>query len=144
MVMLVESVQAEGSKELNASGLGKRALTQWRTNTTAGFCRRTFCRVYAQEGEYILMGSSGMGVGAGGIVLYAEGLVPNSCTRAALAAIHPTFTCGAGTGLLNTRARELQGATRNAGADGGYIPCVYTVPVGGQALIGWPCMAPTA
>ncbi len=83
-------------------------------------------------GEYILMGSSGMGVGAGGIVLYAEGLVPNSqITPAALAAIPPTFTCGAGTGLLNTRARELQGATRNAGADGGYIPCVYTVPVGG-------------
>ena len=135
------AVQAEGSNELNASGLGKRALTEWRTNTTAGLYRRTFFRVYAREGEYILMGSSAMGLNQGDIVLYQETLVANSqINAAALAAITPTFRCstnGGGLGVLRgangaaTRAMEIQGATRNNGVDGGYNPCVYTVPAGG-------------
>jgi hypothetical protein len=138
-------VQAEGSKELMSSGLGKRALTEWRITTTAGLYRRTFFRVYAKAGEYILMGSSGMGLGTADITLYQEGLVSNSqIAPAALAAITPTYRCSvggggyaAGLGILRgatstaTRSMELQGATRNGGADGGYIPCVYAVPAGG-------------
>ena len=134
----VTPVKAEGSRELVASG-GKRALTEWRTNTTAGFIRRTFFRVYANEGEYILMGSSAMGLGLGDIVLYQEGQVSNSqISPAALAAITPTFRCSvAGGGILRaatpalTRSMELVGPTTNGGADGGYTPCVYTVPAGG-------------
>ena len=134
-------VRAEGSKEMLASGLGKRPLTEWRTNTTAGLYRRTFFRVYAKAGEHILMGSSGMGLNLGDIVLYTEGQVSSSqIAPAALSAITPTFVCstdGGGLGVLRgvdsatTRSMELQGATRNGGADGGYIPCVYTVPAGG-------------
>ncbi|MBI5946227.1 MAG: sortase [Chloroflexi bacterium] len=137
----VSPVRAEGSKELVASGLGKRALTEWRTNTTAGLYRRTFFRVYAKPGEYILMGSSAMGLNLGDIVLYTEGQVSNSqIAPASLSAITPTFVCstdGGGSGVLRgvdsatTRSMELQGATRNGGVDGGYIPCVYTVPAGG-------------
>ncbi len=136
-----QPVQAEGSKELVATGTGKRALTEWRTNTTAGLYRRTFFRVYAKEGEFILMGSSAMGLSAGDIVLYQEGQISSSqITPAALALITPTFKCsvgGSGLGILRgasqaaTRSMEIQGATRNGGVDGGYIPCVYTVPAGG-------------
>jgi LPXTG-site transpeptidase (sortase) family protein len=137
-----QPARAEGSKDLVASG-GKRALTEWRTNTTAGLYRRTFFRVYAKEGEYILMGSSGMGLGSGDIVLYQEGVISNSqITPAALALITPTFKCsvdGSGLGILRgasqaaTRLMEIQGATRDGGTDGGYIPCVYPVPVGGTS-----------
>jgi len=136
---VTQPTQAEGSKELVASG-GKRALTEWRTNTTAGLYRRTFFRVFALEGEYILMGSSGMGLGSGDIVLYSEGQVTSSqISPAALALITPLFKCstdGGGLGILRgasqaaTRSMEVQGATRNGGVDGGYIPCVYHVPAG--------------
>ena len=136
----INPAKAEGSKELVASG-GKRALTEWRVDTTAGLYRRTFFRVYAQAGENILMGSSAMGLGLGDIVLYQEGQIANSqITPAALAAITPTFVCsvgGGGLGVLRgataaaTRSMEVVGATTNGGLDGGYIPCVYTVPVGG-------------
>ncbi len=134
-------VKAEGSRELVASG-GKRALTEWRIDTTAGFIRRTFFRVYANEGEYILMGSSAMGLGLGDIALYQEGQVSSSqISSAALAAITPTLRCSvASGGVLRaatpalTRSMELVGPTTNGGVDGGYIPCVYTVPAGGTGI----------
>lgn len=50
----VNPVKAEGSKELEAFG-GKRALTEWRVDTSAGLYRRTFFRVYANAGENILI-----------------------------------------------------------------------------------------
>jgi hypothetical protein len=137
----VQSAQGEGSGNLYPQPPnGKRALTEWRTNTTAGLYRRTFFRVYALEGEYILMGSSGMGLGLGDIVLYQEGLISSSqIAPATLAGITPTYRCSTngGLGVLRgasqaaTRSMELQGATRNGGTDGGYIPCVYQVPAGG-------------
>jgi LPXTG-site transpeptidase (sortase) family protein len=138
----VQSVQGEGSGNLYPQPPnGKRALTEWRITTTAGLYRRTFFRVYALEGEYILMGSSGMGLGLGDIVLYQEGLISSSqIAPATLAGITPTYRCSTNGGLgvlrvtgspASTRPMELQGATRNGGTDGGYIPCVYQVPAGG-------------
>lgn len=128
LAMPVAKVSAEGSKETVANG-GKRALTEWRTNTTAGFYRRTFFRVFANAGEYILMGSSAVGVNNGDIVLYRESQIANSqIAPATLSSITPTFTCSAyrtthnGAGVLNTRAKELAGPASNAG---GYTPCVY-------------------
>lgn len=136
----VNLARAEGSKELVAFG-GKRALTEWRADTSGGLYRRTFFRVYANAGENILMGSSAMGLNLGDIVLYQQAQISSSqITPAALSAIPPTFRCsigGGGLGVLRgaspaaTRSMEIQGATTNGGVDGGYIPCVYTVPAGG-------------
>ena len=125
-------VQAEGSRNLNTNA-GKRALTEWRTGTTATLYRRTFFRVYAKAGERILMGSSATGVGSGDIVGYKESKISNSqISPAALAAIATDFECKSGkntTGgsgiTLNTRAKELAGPLPAAG---GYTPCVYVAP----------------
>ena len=124
----IRTVHADGSRDLNTNG-GKRALTEWRTNTTAGLYRRTFFRVYARAGERILMGSSAVGVGSGDIVLYREAQISDSqIAPTALAAITPEFKCSTyrqsnpGAGVLNTRAKELAGPLP---ASGGYTPCVY-------------------
>ncbi len=129
----IRAASAEGSRNLNTGG-GKRALTEWRINTTAGLYRRTFFRVYAVAGENILMGSSAMGVGSGDIVLYRENQISSSqIAPAALALITPEFKCstggtGGGRGRLTTRAQELAGPQP---ASGGYVPCTYTVPATG-------------
>lgn len=122
--------RAEGSRGLNANG-GKRALTEWRTNTTAGLYRRTFFRVYARAGEQILLGSSAVGVSLGDIVLYRpEQISSSQISPAALSAISPEFKCSTyrlsnpGAGQLNTRTKEIAGPLPSAG---GYLPCVYTV-----------------
>lgn len=135
----VGTVLAEGSKDTVDNG-GKRANTEWRTNTTAGYYRRTFFRVYANSGEYILMGSSAMGVGSGDIVLYRESQVANSqIAPATLATITPTFRCStyrtthAGAGTLDTRAKELAGPASNTG---GYTPCVYQATETGTYWVG--------
>ncbi len=126
-----QPARAEGSRELNTNG-GKRALTEWRTNTTAGLYRRSFLRVYANAGERILMGSSAVGVGSGDIVLYRENQISSSqIDPATLATITPAFKCSdyrldhPGTGELRTRAQELAGPLP---ATGGYTPCVYIAP----------------
>lgn len=125
-----QTARAEGSRELYANG-GKRALTEWRTNTTAGLYRRTFFRVFARTGEQILMGSSAVGVGQGDIVLYRpEQIASSQIAPTALSAIIPEFKCSTyrssnpGAGQLNTRAKEIAGPLP---APGGYLPCVYTV-----------------
>ncbi len=136
LVLVLESaslqpVLAEGSRELSANG-GKRALTEWRTNTTAGLYRRTFFRVYARAGEHILLGSSAVGVNAGDIVVYREAQISSSqIAPTDLAAIPPAFKCSdyrtsnPGAGELRTRAQELAGPLP---AVGGYTPCVYVAP----------------
>ena len=125
-----QTARAEGSRELYTNG-GKRALTEWRTNITAGLYRRTFFRVYARAGEQILMGSSAVGVGQGDIVLYRpEQISSSQIAPATLSAIPPEFKCSTyrlsnpGAGQLNSRAKELAGPLPAAG---GYLPCVYTV-----------------
>lgn len=127
----VQPAQADGSRELNANG-GKRALTEWRTNKTAGLYRRTFFRVYARAGESILMGSSAIGVGSGDIVLYRPNQISSSqIAPTTLNSISPEFKCSTyrqsnpGAGELNTRTKELAGPLP---AVGGYTPCVYLVP----------------
>jgi len=126
----IQTASAEGSRELYANG-GKRALTEWRINTTAGIYRRTFFRVYARAGEQILMGSSAVGVGQGDIVLYRpEQISSSQISPTALNAITPEFKCSTyrlsnpGAGQLNSRTKELAGPLP---AVGGYTPCVYPV-----------------
>jgi hypothetical protein len=116
-------VQAEGSMNLYpTTSANRRALTEWRTDTTVNFYRRTFFRVYAQAGEYILMGSSAMnlvsslgGGRTGDIVLYQEGLISNSqIDPVTLAGITKTFTCRTAGGGLTTGGNlgVLRGASK--------------------------------
>jgi uncharacterized repeat protein (TIGR01451 family) len=117
-----QSAIAEGSRELVQNG-GNRPFTEWRTNATAGMLRRTVLKVYANAGEVINLGSSGVNVGAGNIKLFSDTANVDSAT--------PLVDCKVaqpGTGILDTRAKELAGPLP---ATGGYTPCVYTAPTSG-------------
>ena len=116
-------VLGEGSADLEANG-GKRALTEWRTSLYGNLLpRRTLFKVYAQAGEEIALGSSGVGVGAGDIVVWTPGQITAPLTVALPA---PDFTCSAaqpGLGAMTTQAQEVAGPVPAAG---GYTPCIYT------------------
>jgi hypothetical protein len=117
-----QSAIAEGSRELVQNG-GNRPFTEWRTNTTAGMLRRTVLKVYANAGEVINLGSSGVNVGAGNIKLFSD--------MANVDSSPPLLDCKVaqpGTGILDTRAKELAGPLPTTG---GYTPCVYTAPTSG-------------
>ncbi|MFI5262631.1 MAG: hypothetical protein ACHQZR_08770, partial [Candidatus Limnocylindrales bacterium] len=116
-------VLGEGSANLEANG-GKRALTEWRTSLYGNLLpRRTLFQVYAKAGEEIALGSSGVGVGSGDIVVWTPGQISAPLTVALPA---PAFTCSAsqpGTGALTTPVQEAAGPLP---AGGGYTPCIYT------------------
>ena len=116
-------VLGDGSVSLEANG-GKRALTEWRTSLYGNLLpRRTLFNVYAQAGEEIALGSSGVGVGSGDIVVWTPGQITAPLTVALPA---PAFTCSVaqpGSGALTTRAEEVAGPLPAAG---GYTPCIYT------------------
>ena len=114
-------VLGEGSVNLEAHG-GRRALTEWRTSLYGNFLpRRTLFKVYAKVGEEIALGSSGVGVGSGDIVVWTPGQITAPLT---VALPPPVFTCStSGAGALTTRAQEVAGPLP---APGGYTPCIYT------------------
>ncbi len=115
------SVLGEGSANLGSNG-GKRALTEWRTSLYGNFLpRRTLFEVYAKVGEEIALGSSGVGVGSGDIVVWTPGQITAPLT---VALPPPAFTCStSGAGALTTPAQEVAGPLPAAG---GYTPCIYT------------------
>ncbi len=122
LVLGVQPAQSEGSRELVQNG-GNRPYTEWRTSTTVGLLRRTLLKVYAQAGEVINIGSSGVGVGSGNAVIFA----PNANVDIAA----PVRDCVAdqpGQGVLNTRAKEIAGPSP---ATGGYAPCTFIPTVSG-------------
>ncbi len=118
----------EGSANLEANG-GKRALTEWRTSLYGNLLpRRTLFKVYAKVGEEIALGSSGVGVGSGDIVVWTPGHITSPLT---VALPTPDFTCSSsqrGLGAMTTRAQEVAGPTP---ATGGYTPCTYTAATTG-------------
>ena len=105
------NVLGEGSANLEANG-GKRALTEWRTSLYGNLLpRRTLFKVYAKAGEEIALGSSGVGVGSGDIVVWTPGQITSPLT---VALPTPAFTCSSsqpGAGALTTRAQEVAGPT---------------------------------
>lgn len=115
---LAQPALAEGSRSYHPAGApGDRAWLEYITggilNNTAGIARRTTIYVYAWEGETLYLGSSAVGVGAGGIEYVSPtGAVGN---------------CGA-QGLIATRAQELAGPQPLNAA--GYVPCVVNVAPG--------------
>jgi uncharacterized repeat protein (TIGR01451 family) len=137
--------RAEGSRSLHPAGYtGVRGVMSAGYDNTAygGVARnRQFLYVYAQAGEYILLGSRNRSNG-GDIFVYdpqSFGLRGDETIPAA------NFTCsddtppagsysGAGRGTIATRAQELAGpssADGNVLVPGGFLPCAYLAPVTG-------------
>ena len=149
---------AEGSAQLypvnatcapNSSAGSCRANIEWRTDaygpaTGAQVRRRSYMEVYARAGEVLEMGSSGVGVGAGDILIYDPGVVTDSNAEPLPAIVTGTngFRCSdqrtssgiAAQGRITSRAQELAGpqAADGTGNLGGYVPCFYVAPATGM------------
>jgi uncharacterized repeat protein (TIGR01451 family) len=131
----IQSARAEGSRTLypsNAPAGSSRANLEWRTDTYGGLVlRRTLLKVYANQGEYILLGSSAVGVGSGNIRVYNPNRVSDSIGSEIIPTT-PDFQCTsqAGRGVISSRQQELSGprAISGPGNPNGYIPCYYQAP----------------
>ncbi|MCX5963980.1 MAG: hypothetical protein NT070_12810 [Cyanobacteria bacterium] len=137
---VANSAHAEGSKDLYPSGAtGSRANIEWRAASDGLYggilIRRSLFKVYARAGETILLGSSAVGVNNGDILLYKPGDVIGAIgAETVLAPAFAILRCNIaqpGNGIINSRAKELAGPTPAAG---GYTPCTYTVPIGGDGV----------
>jgi len=109
---LVNTVLAEGSKELTANG-GNRAylFSSTQANPSFPFPTEGTMKVYVKAGETLYVGSSAQGFDAGTIILTS----PNG----------ETFTSGTSKtiGLIANRAQEVAGPLPNTG---GYTPYKVT------------------
>ena len=133
---------AEGSRDMFPSGApGNRGHILWQNDTTSngGFNERTLLRVYAEKGQYILVGSSAVGVNSGNILIYNPNTVTGSSARENLP---PTanFNCvnqQPGKGFISTRSEELAGpkSIDNQENTNGYTPCYYQAPETGVYYI---------
>lgn len=101
--------------------------------------RRTFLYVYAEAGEYVLLGSRNRNT-AGDILVYnpqdfgtpGDETLPAAADFSCASNTPPVGSFGGGTrGQLNTRAAELAGphsADGTVTVAGGFTPCAYRVP----------------
>ncbi|MEM6404756.1 MAG: DUF11 domain-containing protein, partial [Cyanobacteria bacterium P01_D01_bin.116] len=137
-------VFAEGSKDMYPSGApGDRGSITWTNGTWGGtqnFKNRTLLRVFAKQGEYILMGSSAVNVGNGNILVYSPNPVSVTGDAAKENLGTASFSCdtqGGGRGKINSRAEELAGpeSVDGTGNTGGYKPCFYQAPTTGVYYI---------
>ena len=134
-----DSVWAEGSRDLYPSTYaGFRANLDFQpTQTYVNKVKRNgFLYVYAQQGEYILLGSRNRGSG-GNIYVYTpqDFGTPGNEKYDYTAIGSPAFTCSAVTsglnGIIVSRAAELAGPKSADGLTGGtdaYAPCAYQAP----------------
>ncbi len=155
----LQPVRAEGSRNLYpASATGSRANLEWRTSTNTAnlwggiLQRRTLLKVYAEAGEYILLGSSAVDVVGtngqrGDIRVYDPGLVSGSIGSENIPGT-PSFSClnqsqttgNTAQGRITSRNQELAGpdtiitpatATPGGAVANGYVPCFYQAPTTG-------------
>jgi hypothetical protein len=140
---------AEGSRDLYPSttpSTSSRANTEWRDTLYGNIVkRRTLLKVYARQNEYILMGSTAVGVTIntpstmGDVWVYKPTRVTGQIGQETIPAT-PDFKCTSqsGRGFINSRTQELAGArsidpinppTNNTyNNPTGYIPCYYQAP----------------
>ncbi|MBO3457854.1 DUF11 domain-containing protein [Aetokthonos hydrillicola Thurmond2011] len=131
----IQPAQAEGSRTLypSSSPAGSaRANLEWRTDQYGGIVtRRTLLKVYANQGEYILLGSSAVGQGSADILVFNPGQVSGSIGSEIIPAT-PNFKCSSqpGQGYISSRTQELAGpqSISGSGNTSGYIPCYYKAP----------------
>ncbi|MEM6351792.1 MAG: GEVED domain-containing protein [Cyanobacteria bacterium P01_D01_bin.14] len=127
--MVPQPALAEGSRDMFPAGaLGNRGNIVWKNNTAAGFRDRTLLRVYANAGEYILVGSSAVGVNNGDIEIFDPGSVTGSVANESLPGT-ADFACTTqtGRGFIADRSAELAGpeSIDGLGNTAGYTPCFY-------------------
>lgn len=143
----MQPVHAEGSRSLYPSGItGYRANLEWRNNAygpagNASLLRRTLLQVYANKDEYILLGSSAVGVDSGDILVYNKSSVSGRIGNEIISGT-PELKCSdqrSATGNTNqgkiiNRDQELAGpdtikddtkATPGNQVTSGYVPCYY-------------------
>lgn len=134
---------AEGSKDMYPNGAsGDRGSITWSRGTWGGtqnFNNRTLLRVFAKQGEYILMGSSAVNVRNGNILVYNPGSINGDAAKENLPST-ADFNCraqGDGRGKINNRAEELAGpqSVDGTGNTSGYKPCFYQAPTKGVYYI---------
>jgi hypothetical protein len=142
IVLSATSVLAAGSATLYPTGVaGTRANAEWRTSTYGGGAvyRRTLLHAYATAGEYLLLGSTAIGVGASDIMAWNPGLVTGTVGLEVVPAT-PSYSCDAqrsvsgipAQGKIVSRAEELAGPdTVPAGVLNGYTACYYQAPTTG-------------
>lgn len=158
----MQPAQAEGSRSLYPStATGSRANLEWRSISSSRYgpttpvdnslARRTLLQVYAQAGEYILLGSSSVGTNSGDIFIYGSktGRIGNEtlsnqkfqCTT------QRSQTGNTNQGKITSRNQELAGPDTITDATiatpgnqvtyngtSGYVPCYYQVPAGGDGI----------
>ncbi|XGV98439.1 MAG: DUF11 domain-containing protein [Leptolyngbya sp. BL-A-14] len=151
----IKPAQAEGSRNLYPNGAtGSRANLEWRTDSygpTApvnnSLLRRTLLHVYVNAGEYILTGSSAVGVSSGDVLIYnpnrISGRVGNETISGAAdfqCSTQRAATAKANQGKITSRNQELAGpdtiinaatATPGGAVSSGYVPCFYQAPTSG-------------
>ncbi len=144
------AVQAAGSGTLYPAGTtGFRANIEWRNSFYGDnfLRRRTLLKVYAEQGEIILSGSSAVGVDSGDILIYNPGRVTGRIGDEVIPAT-PNFSCQAqreasqnpAQGQITSRAQELAGpdtitdtalALPGLAIPNAYVPCFYVAPESG-------------
>ncbi|MBW4578744.1 MAG: DUF11 domain-containing protein [Tildeniella nuda ZEHNDER 1965/U140] len=152
-------VQAEGSRNLYpSSATGFRASLEWVAGTRYGptapvdnsLLRRTLLQVYVNAGEYILVGSTAVGVAngatSGDVVIFNPGTVSGRIGNETIPT--PNYQCSTqrattlntNQGKIISRAQELAGpdtitnpltATPGGQVASGYVPCFYQAPTSG-------------
>ncbi len=131
------SAFASGSRDLfPASDETKfqaaRANLEWRTDTYGNLLlRRTLLHVYATAGQYILVGSSAVGVGSGNILIFNPGRVMGAVGSETIPATADfQASSQSGKGQITSRAQELAGpqSADGTGNTSGYAPAYYVAP----------------
>ena len=149
---------AEGSRTWYPSGATGDRASLYQTGSPAGegtllggtLKSRTIFRVYAQAGEYILLGSTATGFGNSDIRVFDPGRVTGTIGQETLPGT-PSFSCnnqrsilsallGSSAGRISSRAEELAGPdtindnlaplsiTRGNDVSDSYVPCFYQAP----------------
>ncbi|MFM7407855.1 MAG: lamin tail domain-containing protein [Cuspidothrix sp.] len=156
----IQPVQAEGSRDLHPSGIsGFRANLEWYGSafwgpTTAppgatnfqnnSLRRRTLLQVYANAGEYTLLGSSSEGVSNAQITIFGSksGRIGDEILsdQKFQCSAQRTSTGNTNLGKITSRTQELVGpdtitnatnGTPGNAISGAYVPCYYQVPTTG-------------
>jgi uncharacterized repeat protein (TIGR01451 family) len=140
LIATAVNVFADGSQNLYPSGAtGSRANTEWRTGSygAGAITRRTLLHAYATTGEFLLVGSTAMGLGEADILIWNPGLVTGTPGNETIPGT-ASFSCAAqrvSTGValqgeIKSRAEELAGpdTVPGGGVTNGYTPCYYAAP----------------
>jgi hypothetical protein len=148
----LQPAQAEGSRDLYPSGAtGNRANLEWQIGQKYGpvapvnnsLLRRTLLQVYANKDEYILLGSSAVGVDSGDILIYGKKTGPigdeTLSDEKFKCSTQRTTTGNTNQGKITSRNQELAGPntiTNATNATPGtitdaYTPCYYQAPANG-------------